>query len=89
MSSMMLTELPAEIMGLTVGSKYLIQNKSVADVFLCERASMPTANEQDAYLLSGRGVAKSSEVAFVLKAGNKLYGWTVSGEAALFWNEFS
>ena len=34
MSSMMLTELPAEITGLTVGSKYLIQNKSVADCLL-------------------------------------------------------
>ena len=89
MSSMMLTELPAEITGLTVGSKYLIQNKSVADVFLSENASMPTANEQDAYLLPGRGVGKVSEVAFVLKAGNSLYGWTDSGVAALFWNEFS
>ena len=83
MSSMMLTELPAEIMGLTVGSKYLIQNKSVADAYLHEGASMPTADEQDAYLLAGRGVGKVNEVPFDLKAGNKLYGWTDGGEAGV------
>ena len=84
-----LTETPQEITGLAVGTKYLFQNKSVADAYLHEGPTMPTADNDDTYLLAGRGVGKVNEVPFDLKGNNSLFGWTSGGEAKIFWNELA
>ena len=83
-----LTETPQEIVGLTVATKYLFQNQGNFDIYLHEGPTLPTADEQDFFIIPGRGVGKIGEADFTLGTGMSLYGWVSDGEAKIFFNMY-